>query len=289
MGIQTPYSVKLKVIEGWVQGISRDKIALDNDIGAGTVTGIIQQFKIDIPDLDLMRELALKIKKENLDLNYFASAVRLKKVLDRLEMTEENVESFLEEINIHCFKKNINKKEFILKIDEVWKISKSLDVSIFNIPSHIQKLTKYLAELEKETIIKERQIKQKTEEYNITIDTLKEYRLNKPLVDKINILESKLFDRDIENDELKEELSERESKVLSHPNSKSIPESEFIDANKRLPENNPLDMEELSKITDEIYNYPSRNVNIIKMMREAYPNKFKEKNTNINLKGISTS
>ena len=289
MGIQTPCSVKLKVIEGWVQGISRDKIALDSDIGAGTVTSIIQQFKIDIPDLDLMSNLALKIKKENLDLNYFTSAVRLKKVLDRLEMTEENVESFLEAINIHCFKKNINKKEFILKIDEVSKIANNLDVSIFNIPSHIQKLTKYLAELEKETIIKERQIKQKTEEYNITIDTLKEYRLNKPLVDKINILESKLFDRDIENDELKEELSERESKVLTHPNSKSIPGSEFIDANKRLPENNPLGMEELSKITDEIYYLPSRNVDIIKVMRERYPNTFKEKNTNINSKDISTS
>ena len=289
MGSKTPYSVKLKVIEGWIQGISRDKIALDNDIGAGTVTGIIQQSKTNIPDLDLMRELALKLKKENLDLNYFTSAVRLKKVLDGLDISEENVESFLEEINIHCFKKNIDKKEFILKIDEVWKIAKSLDVSIFNIPIHIQKLIKDLAELEKETIIKERQIKQKTEEYNITIDTLKEYRSNKPLVDKINILESKLFDKEIENDDLKEELLECQSKVLTLPISKSILESEFIDANKRLPENNPLGVEELSKITDEIYNYPGRNVNIIKMMREAYPNKFKEKNTNINSKGISIS
>jgi hypothetical protein len=289
MGSKTPYSVKLKVIEGWIQGISRDKIALDNDIGSGTVTSIIQQFKTNIPDLDLMRELALKLKKENLDLNYFTSAVRLKKVLDRLDISEENVESFLEEINIHCFKKNIDKKEFILKIDEVWKIANNLDVSIFNIPIHIQKLTKDLAELEKETIIKERQIKQKTEEYNITIDTLKEYQLNKPLVDKINTLESKLFDKEIENDDLKEELLECQAKVLTLPNSKSILESEFIDANKRLPENNQLDKEELSKITDEIYNYPGSNVNIIKMMREAYPNKFKEKNTNINSKGISIS
>jgi hypothetical protein len=63
MGSKTPYSVKLKVIEGWIQGISRDKIALDNDIGSGTVTSIIQQFKTNIPDLDLMRELALKLKK----------------------------------------------------------------------------------------------------------------------------------------------------------------------------------------------------------------------------------
>jgi hypothetical protein len=282
MGIKTPHAVKARVLKEWIQGISRDQIASNNEIGAGTVTSIIQQTKNNHPyhDIDLIRELALKLKKENLDLNYFVAAVRLKKVLDRFEMTEENVEIFLEEINIHCFKKNINKKEFISKIDEVWKIVKRLDVSIFNIPIYIEKLKKELSDLEKATMIKESQIKQKTQEYNTTIEDLKKYRLNKPLVDKINILESKLLDKDIENYKLKEELLECQAKFLNWPNSKSILESEFIDANKRLPENNPMDMEELAKITDEIYYYPARNVDIIKLMRERYPNKFKEKNTN---------
>ncbi len=91
MGIKTPHSVKVKVIKEWIQGISRDQIASNNEIGAGTVTSIIQQTKSNYPyyDFVLMRELALKLKKENLDLNYFTSAVRLKKVLDRLEMTEK--------------------------------------------------------------------------------------------------------------------------------------------------------------------------------------------------------
>ena len=282
MGIKTPHAVKSRVLKEWIQGISRDQIASNNEIGAGTVTSIIQQTKNNHPyyDIDLIRELALKLKKENLDLNYFAPAVRLKKLLDRLEMTEEDVEAFLEEINIHCFKKNINKKEFISKIDEVWKIVKRLDVSIFNIPIYIQKLKKELGDLEKATITKESQIKQKTQEYNTTIEDIKKYRLNKPLVDKINILESKLLDKNIENDKLKEELLECQAKFLDWPNSKSISESEFIAANKRLPENNPMDMEELSKITDEIYYFPGRNVDIIKLMRERYPNKFKEKNTN---------
>ena len=53
----------------------------NNGIGAGTVTSIIQQARDNIADIDLIRELAIKIKKENLDLNYFASAVRLKKIL----------------------------------------------------------------------------------------------------------------------------------------------------------------------------------------------------------------
>ncbi len=126
MGPSIPHSIKVKVIKGWIQGISRDKIAVENNIGAGTVTSIIQQVKCNISDIDLMRELALKIKKENLDINYFASSVRLKKVLDRLELSEEKIEEFLEEISIYCFKQQINEKEFILKIDKVSNLADNL-------------------------------------------------------------------------------------------------------------------------------------------------------------------
>jgi hypothetical protein len=220
MGIKTPHAIKVKVIREWIKGISRDKIAiaLDNDIGAGTVTGIIQQSKTNNPDLDLMRELALKLKKENLDLNYFTSAVRLKKVLDGLDISEENVESFLEEINIHCFKKNIHKKEFISKIDEVLKIANSLDLSVYNIPSYIKNLTKYLSDLEKKVIIKEMQI----EKYDITITDLEGYKLSRPTVDKINILESELFEKEIENYSLKEELLKYQIEITASNNSKSV-------------------------------------------------------------------
>ena len=79
MGSANPYSIKVKVIKDWIQGLSRDKIGQNNGIGAGTVTSIIQQAKTNIADIDLMRALALNIKKEKLEINYFASAVRLKK------------------------------------------------------------------------------------------------------------------------------------------------------------------------------------------------------------------
>ncbi len=188
-----------------------------------------------------------------------------------MEITEENVELFLEEINIHCFRKNIPKKEFISKIDEVLKIANSLDLSVYIIPSHFKKLTKYLSDLEKKVIIKEMQI----EEYDVTITDLEEYKLSRPSVDKINILESELFDKVIENESLKDELLKYKIKIMLSNNSKSVSEIEFIDANKWLPEKDPLNIEELSKITEEIYYYPGRNVDIIKMMRERYSNKFK--------------
>jgi hypothetical protein len=52
-----------------------------------------------------MRKFALTLKKENLDVNHFASAVRLKKVLDRIGLPEDKIELLLEEIKVHCFKR----------------------------------------------------------------------------------------------------------------------------------------------------------------------------------------
>jgi transcriptional regulator with XRE-family HTH domain len=106
MAVKTPKSIKINVINEWLQGISRNKIANSNGIGAGTVTNIHQQVRNnDVPDTDLLRELAIKLKKENLDLSYFASAVRLKKVLDRIELPEE--ELLLEEMDVRCFRRGV--------------------------------------------------------------------------------------------------------------------------------------------------------------------------------------
>ncbi len=145
-------------------------------------------------------------------------------------------------------------------------------------------MTKQLSGLEKEIITKQRQIKQKIEEYNITIYDLEQYRLSRPIVDKTDILDYRIFEKDKEIKSLRRELLEYNAEILASHNSKSILESEFINANKKLPTNNPPDMKELSKITDEIYYYPGRNVDIIKMMRERYPNKPLEKATSINSK-----
>jgi hypothetical protein len=46
--------------------MSRDEVAKDNDIGAGTVTAIIKDAKQEIPNIDLLREVALVLKKYDL-------------------------------------------------------------------------------------------------------------------------------------------------------------------------------------------------------------------------------
>ena len=64
MVAKIPTSIKTKVLIEWLQEFTRNKIAENNGIGAGTVTGILQQVRNnDIPDIDLMRKLALMLKK----------------------------------------------------------------------------------------------------------------------------------------------------------------------------------------------------------------------------------
>ena len=58
---------------------SRDQIAKNNDIGAGTVSAIIKDAKQkEIPDIDLLREVSLLLKNEDLDLSVLADSIRLK-------------------------------------------------------------------------------------------------------------------------------------------------------------------------------------------------------------------
>ena len=45
--------IRKQVIHQWVSGDSRDKIAIDNSIGEGTVSGIINEWKRGVEDSDM--------------------------------------------------------------------------------------------------------------------------------------------------------------------------------------------------------------------------------------------
>jgi DNA-directed RNA polymerase specialized sigma24 family protein len=51
-----PKSIRERVIKQWLQGMSRDQIAKDNDIGAGTVSSIIKDTKQEIQTLTYLEK-----------------------------------------------------------------------------------------------------------------------------------------------------------------------------------------------------------------------------------------
>jgi hypothetical protein len=58
--------VKRRVVQQWLAGESREEIIAGNDIGAGTVSIIIEEYKagLDNFNLDSFRELTLEAKNE---------------------------------------------------------------------------------------------------------------------------------------------------------------------------------------------------------------------------------
>jgi hypothetical protein len=76
--------------------ISRDQIAKGNQIGAGTVSEIIKQYKQkeysggNYSDFDLIRELAVMLKREGVDVKSFASSIRIQRKLDETSDSQKS-------------------------------------------------------------------------------------------------------------------------------------------------------------------------------------------------------
>ena len=97
MSRKIPHKIKIDVIQLWLEGISRNRISEIVGIGKGTVTGIIQNTRLTMNDIDLLRTVAESLYKEGVDIYTFASAINLKRKFDEFNWPQENIEGLLEE------------------------------------------------------------------------------------------------------------------------------------------------------------------------------------------------
>ena len=60
--------IRKQVIQQWIGGNTREKIATDNDIGKGTVSSIVNDWKKGLEDSEYesVRELAVQSKKQGI-------------------------------------------------------------------------------------------------------------------------------------------------------------------------------------------------------------------------------
>jgi transcriptional regulator with XRE-family HTH domain len=213
MPAKIPKSIRERVIKQWLQGMSRDQIAKNNDIGAGTVNAIIKDAKQEIPDIDLLRAVALILKKYDLNLSVFVPSVRIKNKLDGMGINEDQIDSLIDNANTHCFKRGLTGEEYFNNVDKVCALSDNLEMPLDELPSYITQqeldLEKVRGEIE-DVKLKERQVLQ---HYNITMNDLEEYRRNKPSIDHIKKLEKKLEEEVEEKNYLAEELASKEFEI----------------------------------------------------------------------------
>ncbi|HKR73939.1 MAG TPA: hypothetical protein VJR94_07490 [Candidatus Nitrosocosmicus sp.] len=154
MGKKVPHSIKLQVLNDWLSGKSRDDIAINNSISNGSVTNIIKEFReTEVPDIDLLRGAAVYMKRHNLGLNEMSSSIRLKNMLDNLELPDDLLEKFLLALSIYNYKNDLDDpKKFIHAVEKVSDYVFRLDVTVFHIINEIDNKQIELKKLKSEIL-----------------------------------------------------------------------------------------------------------------------------------------
>jgi cell division septum initiation protein DivIVA len=129
-------SIKRKVIQQWLSGDPRDKIAIDNNIGEGTVSSVVSDFKIglDNSEFDSARELALQAKKQGLNLSGLASNFRLSNFIKGAGATEDQIESFI----INVSSSDIPPEKVVGYVNQLYDISKEQSIPLDQVATYIE-------------------------------------------------------------------------------------------------------------------------------------------------------
>jgi hypothetical protein len=128
--------VKRRVVQQWLAGEAREKIIADNDIGAGTINIIVDDYKagLDNFDLDSFRELTIEAKKRGLRSSDLASFFRMYNLFRGSGAKENDIESFITHINSGY----IPPGKAIELVNQIYEISKSESVPPDLLPNYIK-------------------------------------------------------------------------------------------------------------------------------------------------------
>ena len=170
--------MKEKVIRQWLDGLTRESIAKENDIGAGTVTGIIQEARIkeEYQDIDLLRQVSLKSKEEGLELPELGFAIRLKRIMEENGINEDQIESIIQDFATYCLRHDVSYDTVIKSGREALYLEEKYRVPIEKIPEYIRQAKKTLDNLNDERQENLRQKQHAREDRDIILQQRDEMR-----------------------------------------------------------------------------------------------------------------
>jgi len=280
MGAKIPRSIKVEVIRKWLEGKSRDQIAKELQIGFGTVSGIIKESRDNDPEFELLRALAVKLRDQGYDVQSFAHAVRLREVLKQKgglldttkegheEQVQEKIEALMMGLEVFCFKQDFSIMEFVNLVHDLSWTAEILGVPLDKLPSYVKLLEGAVHRLTREI----EQKKSVFQDYGATINSLEEFRRNRPLLDKFQEVTEELEKVKQQRDSCERE---RMWKQMESRHTWAIPEGELIEANKKLSSGasylvQALSPQALKRMVMDVYTYPSKYVEVIRQIINIY-------------------
>jgi transcriptional regulator with XRE-family HTH domain len=303
MGGKIPRPIRVQVIQAWLEGKSRDKIAQELGISTGAVSSIIKDLRGDDPQSDLLREVAVKIKGQNMDIQSFAPLVRLYEVLrekglltgitgqESLELMQIRMEALIVDLEVFCFKGELSIEDFVSLITNMYNTADKLGIPLDKFPAYITELKDSIDALRKEIDQIEAKKQDALKNYNMTLELLQEYNANKPFILQMRKLKQQLTDKEEEIRKGKEELeNERFWNEREEQHTWSISEDELDKASIELglsPLHNfdmkpSLSVAYLKRLVMDVFYHPSRYPGVIRQIRDIYNSQYESTTASIN-------
>jgi hypothetical protein len=210
MPAEIPGPIRNEVIRKWLSGLGRDKIAGDCGISTGMVSNIISSARTQgsntLEDFDLIRQTALTLKRDGLSIET-VPALRLHSIIKGKNLTEEQVERSIEELDVHFFKKKgVLIEEYVDDIIKLSEISKKLNIPIDKLFESVSEKTrekdKLIDEIEDLKMERLRAI----QDHAITSKDLEEYKKNKPIIEHCKKVEELFHSKDSECEDYDKKL-----------------------------------------------------------------------------------
>ncbi len=131
----------------WLKAYSRDDIAKIVGIGSGTVSEIVKDYNRRNPGFDLLRKIVVAIRREGGNVRQYATAIRIQRLLESPDLTAEQIESFVTNAYIQCFKRKEDLIKFIRDMNKTADLANKTRVPVEELPVHIREKEKKLQSL----------------------------------------------------------------------------------------------------------------------------------------------
>jgi uncharacterized coiled-coil DUF342 family protein len=150
MPTKLPDNIKSLVIQQWLKGEQRDKIAVDNGLSAGAVTNIVNNWRqaLGFAAADELRDLAVTINKIGITPAQCAVGFRVAMMMNRLGIKEESYESFMSDVYNRCKNLGLTPENIASYLIDLLEFSKTVPYS--KIPDYIELKTQEKKKLEEE-------------------------------------------------------------------------------------------------------------------------------------------
>lgn len=121
-------ATKSEVVQDWLRGLSRDTIAANHGLSAGTITNIIRHWRLglDQTSADELREFAVSLKRLRITAPVCAEGARIVSMLTSLGIAKNDFDLFISETYGQCIKLGLQPERIVQDLKQFLDVSDSV-------------------------------------------------------------------------------------------------------------------------------------------------------------------